>query len=208
MGQKGIRVKRLRNAVLQIFRASWKNHERADTAAIKGRNINPQKDLLHLQKGLRGDICLHLPKVKIFVSADRSGGITHLANYWHYLEQKMDLITETVVLFYILLAPSRGVIKVRQALWNFTLRKVKHALGNRFEAFWAVCERPPNIDCHADVPDEIVAHYQAQLEEQGILVQFRKFFERNPPNQVMVINSPEEVGGKTPRRPASSSGGD
>ncbi len=208
MGQEEIRVKRLRYAVLQIFGASCKLHARADGAAIKGRNMNLEERPLHIPKGLRGDLCIQLPKIIIFVTANRGGGVAHLANCWQYVELNWDLITETVVLFYIFLAPPSDVIKARQAIWNFTLGNVKHALGNRFEAFFAACERPPNLDCHTDVPDEVIAQCHAQLEEQGILVQFRKFLKRNPPNQMMVINSPKDLRGKTPRRTASGRGGD
>ncbi len=189
-------MKRLRNAILRTFEeVLLLTRVPEDNTVTRRTRVNGSQhfaDVIQSSGGLR--ICA-AGRV-IIVTADRSGGIIHLANYWQYVEQNWDLIKETVVLFYILLAPSRGVIKARQALWNFTLEKVKHALGNRFEAFFGTCERPPKLDCHADVPDEVIARYQAQLEEQGILVHFKRLLEGNTPRQATAIDSPQDADGK------------
>ncbi len=189
-------MRRLRNAILGIFREIFSRTgeypERVITRSTRANDFHHIFEVIPSTGGLR----IHAAGQNILVDADRSGGIAHLAKYWQYFEQNWNLITETVVLFYIFLAPSRGVINARQALWNFTLEKVKHALGNRFEAFFGTCERPPNIDCHADVPDEVIARYQAQLEEQGILVHFKRLLEGNTPSQATAIDSPQDTDGK------------
>ncbi len=189
-------MRRLRDAILGIFGEILSGNSFANAMKYtrQTRVCNPHlpMDSIPSTGGIRIDTARQL----ILVDADKSGGIAHLFNCWQYLEQIWDLLTQTVSLFYIFLAPSRGVINTRRTFWNFTIGKAKPALGNRFEAFFAACVRPPNLDCHADVPDPVIAQYQAQLEEQGILVQFRRLLEGNTPRQTAVINSPKDADAK------------
>ncbi len=189
-------MRRLRDAILGIFGEILSGNSFANAMKYtrQTRVCNPHLSMDSIPS--TGGIRIDTARKVILVDADKSGGIAHLVDCWQYMEQNWDLITETVVLFYIFLAPSRGVIKVQQALLNFTLGKVKQALGNRFEAFFGTCERSPNLDCHLDVPDEVIAQYQAQLEEQGILVHFKRLLKGNTPSQATAIDSPQDADGK------------
>ncbi len=134
----------------------------------------------------------------VMVKIDSSGGITHLLNCWRRLEQNWANKDYAFLLIYVFIVPPHSDLLGQQEFWKFCVQKVKQALGHRFDALFATCVRPLNLNCHEDIPVAIIEQCRAQLEEQGVIRLFQMHLAEdiptrgihNPPSQITETRHP------------------
>ncbi len=114
------------------------------------------------------------PGCSIVVKVDRSGGITHLVSWWQHVIQHYTKTQGIIEFFYIFLTTSDNAIARVRQLWDFLWDKMSRATSDRLKVNFAACVRPPDLDCHADVPAAVISKCQAQLEAQGVFVRIKQ----------------------------------
>jgi len=190
----GTMVKRFRNAVLGVFKVAAIQCGVLPSNTL-GRH-NEAKNTKHFTSSWVHSMGIEitLPRRTIVVHADSRGGSAFLVRYWFYLERNSIVNYPGITLFYIYLSPSRGKSQIWQEHWEFIRERAKYAVGDRFEAFFAMCEPLPHLDCHADIPASATEQCRAQLEAQGILDKFRHLLDEPDPVMGNLTFSPVITG--------------
>ncbi len=172
-------MKRLRNAILQIFS---KEYQTLINSSIGMKNYQ-QTDDPHFNKVIRsyfqGDLVFAPPQRVAIVAADAGGGLAQLAKYWHIISKNENAIQCAIALFYVHIAFRSEKSTARRELWNFVRGQAKYAVGPKLHAHFATCRRPAHIDCHADISQSLVNLCQEQIANQGMLQLFHAFFNSN-----------------------------
>ncbi len=186
-------MRRLRDAILGIFRDLLPRDE--DSCRLvcanqaRHRGLPLPAGLIHPVAGLFIPAGDHV----IMVAVDRSGGISHLVRCWHFLEQTGEGWDLRISLFYVFLSPTRHANETQRALWDFLEKKASSDLGGLLQVHFITCERPRDLDCHAEILPSIVQHCREQLEEQGILGVFRALLATDLAKPRNLVPSPKNI---------------
>ncbi len=194
-------MKRLRVAILGIFEEilTRKNISRGTGFTRHTKGIFPQfqSNLIPSTGGLR----VQASNQYILVDVDRSGGIVHLMQCWKFLGRNRVEGTPHISLFYVFLSQSNRARENYLALWDFMWVKVHNDLGDCLQAHFATIERPLPLDLHVGIPDTIIEHCKAQLQEQCILGIFEQLLsgKPGPRNRPPSFTSHEEISSRDSR---------
>jgi len=168
------KMKRLRNVILGIFEEIMLRNNYSDVQSSTNRTRvrvpNFKADSIPSTGGLH----VHVGHQMILVNADRSGGIVHIVNCWHFLARNCEDRDLRISLFYVFLTASHRASEMQRTLWNYVGTKIRDELGNRLQIYFAECERPPAINPHDEIPTAVIEQCKAQLTGQGILEIFQR----------------------------------
>ncbi len=172
-------MRRFRNIILRILRDLIEAFSPSPSSPISWRGQGMMNQRGNALGCIRSAFCIERPGLTTVVKVDRSGGEAHLLNYWKQVEQNVFAPNQDFLLIYVFIAPSWTKFQAQQNSWDFCLQKARLSLGNRFNAVRVTCLRPPTLDCHANVTEEFIKYYSKELEEQGILDQFRQLLAKS-----------------------------
>ncbi len=120
----------------------------------------------------KGELRLIGPTHWILVDIGGGGGINHLMHCWKCLVENRGKVFPKISLFYVFLAPSKGIGERYRALWDFVKGKADAECGMRLQAIFVSIERPRLFKQPLETMQSRIKRVREEMRARGIFASF------------------------------------